>query len=346
MSSEEAIIAQNRDELYQSSIIKLIQLRNKKKQRYSTKPIYSFFYKKKNTDTSLESLNSLKYRLMRDLYTYTIVNYITVVYNAIIFGGFVTAHISGKEWNDIDIMLNNADIHVLPNFMKNNFVKYLQLIYNFNSNAIKITEIPTNRNSMYANGKYLLCIHEENMKYQIKIDVTLSDEMKGPNSGLLPVTVGKCLMMTNKGIELVQISELIDNHKEWTLQKIIDIIRTGKDVGLCYNNLSSLNDLTRANKEALPEENVKKYSSYFWARIETARELGYTINKFIGQIPPNKDEQINIKTEKILLTAETLIYNTIVSENELRGVNNDRDSDSDSDSGDSYNSYDINSYNL
>ena len=116
-------------------------------------------------------------------------------------------------------------------------------------------------------------------------------------------------------------TKIINLDEKWTVQKIIDIVRTGKDVGFSYADISNAAKLKKISEEDF----LKKYSSYFWARIESAREQGYIINKFIGKCPPSRGEQINMKTEKILSTAKLSIYHLNYSDN-----NSDNDSDNDS----------------
>ena len=237
---EEVTMAQKRDQMYKTNIVKLIEIKKDIQQRHSTKRYPYLFNKNKNAD------KLLKYRLMRDLYSYTIVNFIVIQYNAIVFGGFVTAHISGKEWNDLDIMLCYDDLKTTIESFMEEIIAFLQLIYGFNE--INLTTLPTNRNTPYGHGKYQICIDEENMKYQIKMDISLSNEGKGPITGMVPVTLGKCLMMNKNGIEMVQVPELINLDEKWTVQKIIDIVRTGKDVGLSYADISNAAKLKKISE--------------------------------------------------------------------------------------------------
>lgn len=198
--------------------------------------------------------------LMRDLYAYAVINFLNM-YGFSVFGGFVAAHISGKPWNDIDVMMPSDAAIELDHIFK--VVMFLRFAFSFKATELFMTE---SANKKYAK-EFTLCITDENVKHKIKIDVAprwCNDRMLW-----LPVSIGKCLMMRDNIIFIRDIRMASSFLFSWKVDDVLELLRSGRDVSL---------SLAR-NHHSI------SYSMYFWTRIKAMRTAGYVVDTFLGDTP-------------------------------------------------------------
>ena len=226
---------------------------------------------KKELETSCKGSNEhavFDESLTRDLYAYAVINFLTM-YDFVVFGGFVSAHVSGKPWNDIDLIMPGdqlAQEHVLK------VVSFLRMAFGFKPMQIQMYECHTKK---YART-FSLTIKENGVVHTIKFDIV----PKAMHSKMmwLPVTVGKCLSMRDNVISLRSIPKAAHMLLSWKVDDILQMLRSGHDVGLSF-------PMPAQSRNAA-------YRDYWWQRIRALRKLGYEVDEFLGSTPqePNKGE--------------------------------------------------------
>lgn len=224
---------------------------------------------KKELETSCKGGNEhviFDESLTRDLYAYAVINFLTM-YDFVVFGGFVSAHVSGKPWNDIDLMMP-ADNLVQDHVLK--VVAFLRLAFGFKPMQIQMYECHAKR---YART-FSLTIKENGVVHSIKFDIV--PKVMHSKMMWLPVTVGKCLSMSDNVISLRSISKAAHMLLPWKVDDILQLLRSGHDVGLSFPTP------TQSRNAA--------YRDYWWQRIRALRKSGYVVDDFLGCTPqePNK----------------------------------------------------------
>ena len=202
--------------------------------------------------------------LMRDMYAYAVINFLTM-YDFVVFGGFVSAHVSGKPWNDIDLMMSGDNlVHVLK------VVSFLRLAFGFKPMQIQMYESHTKRYARTFN----LTIKENGVMHTIKFDIVPKDMHS--KMTWLPVTVGKCHSMSDNVISLRSIPKAAHMLLSWKIDDILELLRSGHDVGLSFPTQAQSRNAA--------------YKDYWWQRIRALRKLGYVVDDFLGCTPqePNK----------------------------------------------------------
>jgi len=209
--------------------------------------------------------------LMRDLYAYAVINFLNI-YDFTVFGGFVAAHLSGKPWNDIDIMMPRDEHSCYDHVLK--IIAFLKLSFGFKPIQLQLHEGEVRR---YARV-YELRITENDIVHAIKIDVVRS-VCCNQKMLWLPVTIGKCLLLKDNVISLRSIPKATPMLLPWKVDDVIDLLRNGNDVGLSFPHPS--------------QSRCIAYRSYWWLRIDRLRRLGYVVDKFLGCTPlePTKRDQ-------------------------------------------------------
>jgi len=280
---EEIKLAKNRDEMSKASIANILEQKKKIDLEYSEREEFSrqniYYQELTNQSQKFLSRNDLflKGMILRDLYSYTIINYLAIQHNFKVYGGFVAAHISGKNWLNID-MIAPYERMAQMEFMTQ-IVTFLRFIFGFKSTEIELTDETNYEQQMstyYDSYKYLLHIYEGQFKHQIKINVIFRNNNIMQETDYIPVTIGKCLIMHNSNITMRRIP---DRHlippilRTITVDDIIEILRTGKDISLSCEGIHSSIDV----------EN-QLYKQYFNNHISRAKELSYKIEKSIGNL--------------------------------------------------------------
>ena len=249
---EDLSIAKMRDIMSNASIVKLASI-------------------KKELETSCKGGNEhviFDESLTRDLYAYAVINFLTM-YDFVVFGGFVSAHVSGKPWNDIDLMMpadNLAQDHVLK------VVAFLRLSFGFKPMQIQFERTNVNQYECQSNSyarAFSLTIKENGIMHSIKIEI-IPNAMHS-NMIWLPVTVGKCLSMSDNVISLRNIPKAAHMLSHWKLADILELLRNGHDVGLSF---------------ATPRLSLSvAYREYWWHRVRALRKSGYVVDNFLGFTP-------------------------------------------------------------
>jgi hypothetical protein len=204
--------------------------------------------------------------LTRDLYAYAVINFLTM-YDFVVFGGFVSAHVSGKRWHDIDLMVpsdNLAQDQILT------VVSFLRLAFGFKPMQIQMYECHAKR---YARA-FNLTIKENDVVHSIKFDIV--PKVMHSKMMWLPVTVGKCLSMSDNVISLRSIPKATHMLLPWKVDDILQLLRSGHDVGLSFPTPAQSRNAA--------------YRAYWWERIRALRRSGYVVDDFLGCTPqePNK----------------------------------------------------------
>lgn len=202
--------------------------------------------------------------LMRDVYAYAVISFLTI-YDFVVFGGFVAAHVSGKPWNDIDLMLPADNAACFDQVLK--ILAFLRLSFGFKPMQIKMYESQARRYARTFN----LTIKDKDIVHSIKIDI-VHNNMLGHNNMLwLPVTVGKCLSMSDNIISLRKIPKAAHMLLPWKVDDILELLRNGNDVGLSFPTPSQSRNAA--------------YRDYWWQRVRNLRKMGYVVDNFLGATP-------------------------------------------------------------
>jgi hypothetical protein len=236
MRLEDKAIAKMRDRMSHASITELIDIKKEIKKSCKGGNEQVIF------DESL----------MRDVYAYAIISFLNI-YNVVVFGGFVASHISGKPWDDIDVMTD-------PNHVMK-VISFLRLAFGFKPMDVQMQEGESKR---YSKG-YIFKIHDGDFTHTIKMDI-----VPALNTHWIPVTVGKCLMMKDNVVSLRQIPTAAFMLHAWKVNDIVEMLRNGHDVGLSF---------------PIVTRNTS-YSEYWWLRIRKVKKQGFDVNKFLGAKPP------------------------------------------------------------
>lgn len=198
--------------------------------------------------------------LMRDVYAYAIINFLNI-YEIVVFGGFVAAHVSGKPWDDIDIMMPCEHNHIMK------IIAFLRLAFGFKPVDVQMKE---GRVKAYAKS-FTLTIYEGGCVHSIKFDIVPYINMISISKlHWIPATVGKCLSLKDNVISLRHIPKAEIMLHAWKVNDIVTMLRDGHDVGLSFPAV-----LRNAS-----------YNEYWWLRITKVRKQGYEVNKFLGAKPP------------------------------------------------------------
>ena len=284
---EEIEFAKNREQMSKASIANILEQKKKIDLEYSERAMnipncnYStnqIIHKKCLPRKDL----FLKGMILRDLYSYTIINYLAIQHNFKVYGGFVAAHISGKNWLNID-MIAPYERMAQMEFMTQ-IVTFLRFIFGFKSTEIELTDETNYEQQLsnyYDSYKYLLHIYEGEFKHQIKINVIFRMNNNIQDTDYIPVTIGKCLIMHNSNITMRKIPSqymIPPILRTITVDDIIEILRTGKDISLSCEGIYSSIDVDN-----------QLYKQYFNNHISRAQELSYKIDKSIGNLSYSAD---------------------------------------------------------
>lgn len=207
--------------------------------------------------------------LLRDLYAYSIVHWFSAL-DCSVFGGFVTSHISGKVWDDIDIMtatnmIQNKSYDTIK--IAEKLVKYMRYVFSLTAPCILVEPI---QHKAYAET-IKLCFVVEKISFQISIDLIDPQIAMSP---FIPVSLGRCLKLYDRCISMRRIANIGVLLCSWECEDILSLLREGKDIGLCMHH------------SLWPIHEKKKYSEYFWTRIKKMQNIGYEIDDFFGEKPP------------------------------------------------------------
>tara|TARA_B110000285_G_scaffold231224_1_gene299444 strand:- start:765 stop:1502 length:738 start_codon:yes stop_codon:yes gene_type:complete len=205
--------------------------------------------------------------LMRDLYAYTVINFLTI-YDFVVFGGFVAAHVSGKPWKDIDLMLPTDNAACFDQVLK--IVPFLRLSFGFKPMQIQLYESHAKKYARTFN----LTINDNTLRHYIKIDIVPKTCHK--RMIWLPVTVGKCLLMNDNIISLRNIPKYPQMLLPWKVADILEMLRNGNDVGLSFPTPSLSRNAA--------------YRYYWWQRVRNLREMGYVVDNFLGATPQEPEK--------------------------------------------------------
>ena len=201
--------------------------------------------------------------LLRDVVAYSIVHWFSMM-ECSVFGGFVAAHVSGKVWNDIDIMTPFGFLNGDCNKIIGRIVKHVRFVFGLSALSIKVEPVqPKN----YAKHFTLTFVVNE-LKFQISIDMVEPRFM----SPFVPVTLGRCLYLSDRCITKRRFQLFDILLSSWECEDIIGLLRDGKDVGLCM----------QLNKN---QSTQRAYSEYFWSRIKKIQSTGYDVCDFLGEKP-------------------------------------------------------------
>lgn len=204
--------------------------------------------------------------LIRDLYAYTVLTFLNL-FGFRVFGGFVSAHISGKPWNDLDLM---APPPILDySFYIYKCVDYLKIALGLMPMQIALHENSQKLKKHYAKS-FRLNITKNDVTHTIKMDLVgmKSQMLKG---GFIPVTIGKCLSMKKNIISLRNIPAAEYALMSWNVDEVVNMLQHGKDVGLSFADPV--------------DTNPNPYKEYWWQRVDEVKKLGYTVDKFLGSVP-------------------------------------------------------------
>jgi hypothetical protein len=204
--------------------------------------------------------------LTRDLYAYAVINFLTM-YDFVVFGGFVSAHVSGKPWNDIDLIMPDDSA---ARFSVMKIVAFLRLSFGLKSMQIQMYESQAKRYARTFN----LTIKDNNINNYIKIDIVQKTCQK--SMMWMPVTVGKCLSMSDNIISIRKIPNSTHILLSWKVADILELLRNGNDVGLSFPNPSQSRNAA--------------YRDYWWQRVSKLRGMGYVVDHFLGAIPQKPDK--------------------------------------------------------
>lgn len=285
---EEIELAKNREQMSKASIANILEQKKKIDLEYSERaeilPNNMDYSNNQIIWKKCLSRNDLflKGMILRDLYSYTIINYLAIQHNFKVYGGFVAAHISGKNWLNID-MIAPYERMAQMEFMTQ-IVTFLRFIFGFKSTEIELTDETNYEQQMsnyYDSYKYLLHIYEGEFKHQIKINVIFRMNNNIQDTDYIPVTIGKCLIMHNSNITMRKIPSqymIPPILRTITVDDIIEILRTGKDISLSCEGIYSSIDVDN-----------QLYKQYFNNHISRAQELSYKIDKSIGNLSYSAD---------------------------------------------------------
>ena len=202
--------------------------------------------------------------LTRDVYAYAVVIFFNM-FGFSVFGGFVSSHVSGKPWNDIDFQLpgDKNDMNYITRLI--GFLRFA-----FGLSPMQITLEDTSK-QFYCCGTYKLSITDDIDTHAISMDFAVMSSVPV----YCPVTIGRCLLMKNNVISLRNIPIAAMILVPWQVEDIISILRDGKDVGIGCKDLYK----------------NKLYGEYFWSRLTKIREQGIVVEKILGkkprQLPPS-----------------------------------------------------------
>ena len=244
---EDIAVATMRDRMSKSSISELLNIKNKLKKECKGGNEYCIFEKS----------------LLRDLYAYAIVSFLNM-YSFTVFGGFVTAHVSGKPWNDIDVMMPSDSRENLEHILR--IIAFLRLAFGFKPMEVQLHEKCTK----YGTSAWHLSIIDGNFIHYINIDVVPKSSNK--HMRWLPATVGKCLSMKDNVIALRSIPKCHCLLLSWKVDDVVEMLRNGKDVGLSFPHAS--------------DSRNTEYRNYWWLKINGIRNIGYVVDTFLGSTPP------------------------------------------------------------
>ena len=200
--------------------------------------------------------------LTRDCYAYALINFFNL-FGYQVFGGFVSSHLTGKYWNDLDFLLpfESHPAHVTR------VLGFLRLAFGFMPAQIMLEDDESRRKY---SKRYKLSISDSISTHLIKMDFVMMDE-HAPI--FCPVTIGRCLIMRNNVISIRNIPIIRLLLLPWDVNDIIQLLKSGEDIGLVCKQLLQNN----------------QYSDYFWSRITKIRKSGIAIETFIGgKLPPTR----------------------------------------------------------
>ena len=203
--------------------------------------------------------------LLRDVFAYSIVHWFSMM-DCSVFGGFVAAHVSGKVWNDIDILTPMQFLEGDNNIIISRLVKYIRFVFGLPAPSIKVEPVEPK-----AYGEHTTLSFVVNMLiFQIDIDMVEKEKCMSP---FIPVTIGRCLYLSDRCISKRRIQHNDILLSSWECEDIVSLLREGKDIGLCM----------QWNKQ--PAILQKTYSDYFWCRMKKIESTGYEICDFLGHKP-------------------------------------------------------------
>ena len=217
----------------------------------------------------------MEYRtsLIRDVFAYTIVGFLDAM-NCSVFGGFVAAHISGKKWNDIDIMVPDGAYSVYRDFdlITKNIIKHVRFCFGLPATSIILKRMGVPK--VYAKSISFHFTLDSDIKFEIDIDMVHESTKL---SEFIPATMGSCLLIKDRVVSMrnIILAELLIGH--WSCIDVEQALRKGEDIALCLN------------VEGFCEEYRDAYALYFWRRVKKLRRAGYLVEKFVGEPPTPLD---------------------------------------------------------
>ena len=241
MRLEDTTIATMRDRMLKASIIDLIQIKSEITEKCMGENEYIVF----------------KDSLTRDIYAYSIINFLNIQ-GFSVFGGFVAAHISGKSWNDIDLISPSDSPAEFERIAK--ITQFLRFAFGFQPTQLSFQEISDKH---YAR-KYMLKITDDDITHTIKIDVVFKSS--SINMLWLPISIAKCLEMRNTLISLRYIYKASFLLQCWKIDDITTLLKRGEDIALKFIQFS----------------NDEDYIEYYDKRIKATRDAGYVIKHILN----------------------------------------------------------------
>ena len=202
--------------------------------------------------------------LIRDVFAYGIVHWFSMM-DCSAFGGFVAAHISGKVWDDVDILTPVDFLKGDCNTIIGRLVKYVRFVFGLSARSIMVEPVQPKNYAKHA----ILSFDVNELKFQISIDM-VDTQLSSP---FVPVTIGRCLYLADRCITKRRLQHVDIMLSSWECEDITSLLREGKDVGLCM----------QTKNHSLHTQRM--YSTYFWSRIKKIRDTGYDVCDFLGEKP-------------------------------------------------------------
>ena len=217
----------------------------------------------------------MEYRtsLIRDVFAYAIVGFLDAM-NCCVFGGFVAAHISGKKWNDIDILVPDSAYSVYRDFncIIKIIIKHIRFCFGLPATSINMKKMGVTKH--YAKSISFNFTLDSDIKFDIDIDMV---QESAELSDFIPATMGGCLLIKDRVVSMrrILLAELLIGH--WSCVDVKQALKKGEDIALCLN------------LEGYNEEYRDAYSLYFWRRVKKIQRAGYIVEEFVGDPPTRLD---------------------------------------------------------
>ena len=221
-----------------------------------------------------ESQMSMREEIQHDCLAYMIVNIALTKMDVVLYGGFISNHLSGLPSTDVDISFLETSSMM---YFKENLISILLFATGFKQGQIRWHNIDK---TAYSYKYMVLFSLNDNVNISIVLDLTMRSQQKRKlaHDRQYPITLGRHIGYAKNGN--FHFTYMYDDNEpvyDFSARQVCNLLKEGRDVAYFHSRITHVlwrNNIACTNDECTQ---CKKYLRYYIPRLDKMRRMGYKI---------------------------------------------------------------------